>query len=365
MNAILLAAGLVPLWWPDPLPPPHPKCSCPLECPDSELESLEFELDGVLQVCAGTTAEGPACRLSDSLQLVGLGPVREGRRNGLWYEWDEAGRPLAAGPFQAGRVHGLWLTWHENGVLSGSGWWAHGVQSGPWQTWTEDGRLIATGSKLDGDSVGDFRSYFPSGALRVEGQYAAGQRTGEWTWYNEDGSLFKVGSFVAVEHRGLGRWPSHGSRSGAWRFYDHRGLLQAAGEYGDGQPIGAWEFGDPLSGHIRARGHFERGPRGRSVPHGRWDFWSVAGEQTASGAFLLGQPDGEWSLEDQRHGRMTRLVFQNGVALGSPSTPAPEGAGRRIEQLMNDTLAPLRSTGNQTTKGASAVTARGTAAAPP
>lgn len=70
------------------------------------------------------------------------GPVRDGKKHGLWKAWYKDGTKWSEGYFQHDMNHGRHTVWHENGQIFYEGNYIVGQRSGIWKFWAEDGRLL-------------------------------------------------------------------------------------------------------------------------------------------------------------------------------------------------------------------------------
>lgn len=70
------------------------------------------------------------------------GPVKEGKKHGLWKAWYKDGTKWSEGNFQHDMNHGQHTVWHENGQKFYEGSYIVGQRSGIWTFWGEDGRLL-------------------------------------------------------------------------------------------------------------------------------------------------------------------------------------------------------------------------------
>ena len=70
------------------------------------------------------------------------GPVKDGKKHGLWKAWYKDGTKWSEGNFQHDMNHGRHTVWHENGQKFYEGNYIVGQRTGIWTFWAEDGRLL-------------------------------------------------------------------------------------------------------------------------------------------------------------------------------------------------------------------------------
>ena len=69
------------------------------------------------------------------------GTYKNGKKDGLWTEWDENGRKRIKGINKDGRRDGLWTWWYENGQKEGEDNYKNGELISQ-ECWDEDGNKI-------------------------------------------------------------------------------------------------------------------------------------------------------------------------------------------------------------------------------
>ena len=90
---------------------------------------------------------------------------KDGKQDGLWIEYREAGMKGIEGTYKNGKADGLWTEWHGDG-----------------KKWKE---ITWKNGKLDGLYTG----WYWNGQKSKEGTYKNDFPDGLWTYYNEDGSI--------------------------------------------------------------------------------------------------------------------------------------------------------------------------------
>jgi len=89
-----------------------------------------------------------------------------GQPNGLWQEWDSAGRVRMTAEWKNGRGEGVWMYFHPNGIVSERSWVANDVWHGPSEGWHANGQKAFEGTWRDGAKDGPFRYWDEAGAPR-------------------------------------------------------------------------------------------------------------------------------------------------------------------------------------------------------
>jgi antitoxin component YwqK of YwqJK toxin-antitoxin module len=153
-------------------------------------------------------------------QVHEKGPVKDGRRSGMWVAFHPNGKMSATSRWD-GDTYMLLNTWSEKGepqVENGSGAmvvtgdsgktlikgnYRNGLQDGEWSFFYPDNGAVMqvlryAGGFLEGPASG----YYPSGTVEWQGSFKKNEREGEWIWYHEDGSVSTRVSLVAGKKDG-------------------------------------------------------------------------------------------------------------------------------------------------------------------
>jgi len=77
-------------------------------------------------------------------QLMEIGYLKDGRREGRWMKWDGNGAKLSE------------IGWHEDRL------------EGAYQTWYTNGQVKEEGQTRDGEMDGEWKEYYPNGQLRSQ-----------------------------------------------------------------------------------------------------------------------------------------------------------------------------------------------------
>lgn len=189
---------------------------------------------------------------------------RDGKREGVWREYDEKGNVVSSQTYQ-------------NGVLTGQG-------------------IVDT----DGKRRGYFKEFYPDNSLRAEGLFVEGQRSGEWKYYYQNGKVQEVGSYTEGQPDGTWIWYYEngqkqieeqfykGMENGPYIEYDTKGNTIVAGTYFDGMKNGKWteQIGD-----MHTHGEYRNDKQ-----VGEWVSYYNNDKMAFRGTFNAGYPDGEHSF---------------------------------------------------------------------
>ena len=186
---------------------------------------------------------------------------RDGKREGVWREFDEQGHVINSQTYQ-------------KGVLTGEG-------------------IVDT----DGKRRGGYKEFYPDNSIRTEGVFVDGKRSGEWTFYYQNGKVQEVGNYVEGEPDGLWVWYYDngqkqieeqfvkGQANGPYKEYDTKGNLIVSGTYFDDMKAGKWteQIGD-----MRTEGEYRNDKQ-----VGEWVSYYDNNKMAFRGTFNAGYPDGE------------------------------------------------------------------------
>ena len=186
---------------------------------------------------------------------------RDGKREGVWREFDEKGNVINSQTYQ-------------KGVLVGQG-------------------IVDT----DGKRRGYYKEFYPNSTLRAEGLFTDGKRSGEWKFYYQNGTIQEIGTYQEGEPDGIWIWYYDngqkqieeqffkGTPNGPYTEYDSRGNTIVTGTYFDGMKNGKWteEIGD-----MRTQGEYRNDKQ-----VGEWVSYYDNDKMAFRGSFNAGYPDGE------------------------------------------------------------------------
>lgn len=186
---------------------------------------------------------------------------RDGRREGVWREFDEEGNVINS------------QTYHKGGLVSEGVVGTDGKRRGEYKEFFADSTLRAEGLFIDGLRSGEWKFYYQNGKLQEVGRYKEGEPEGLWIWYHDNGQKQIEEEF----YKGL--------HNGSYKEYDAKGNLIVSGTYFDGLKNGKWmeQIGD-----IKTEGEYRND---RQV--GEWTSYYDNGQMAFRGKFNAGYPDGE------------------------------------------------------------------------
>ena len=126
-----------------------------LKCPaGSKLTVLEGEGNKAEFCGKGKVLHGPAREWYPNGTQRTLDNWSDGKKSGLWIEWDEMGVKRGEHCYRAGELNGRETLWHANSKRASLTHYKAGLKSGPIAQWALDGMQIAAGQFLDGESDG-------------------------------------------------------------------------------------------------------------------------------------------------------------------------------------------------------------------
>ena len=186
---------------------------------------------------------------------------RDGKREGVWREFDEQGNVLNSQTYQKGVLVG-------QGIVD-----TDGKRRGLFKEFYPDNSLRAEGVFVDGLRSGEWKFYYHNGQIQEIGSYQEGQPDGIWTWYYDNGQKQIEEQFFK------------GTPNGSYKEYDSRGNIIVTGTYFDGMKNGKWteEIGD-----MRTQGEYRNDKQ-----IGEWVSYYDNDKLAFKGTFNAGYPDGE------------------------------------------------------------------------
>ena len=145
----------------------------------------------------------------DNGQKESEGYYIEGKKEGIWKEWDRWGKLLSKGKYKDGLKDGKWIDQTSWNVIYdsiqfpeyyneyfgnnqfGEGNYKGGLKNGKWKTWSYDG--ISSYRNYKNDTLdGNYLEYYIYGGPHVpiiKGTFLAGKKTGEWYFFDPGGIL--------------------------------------------------------------------------------------------------------------------------------------------------------------------------------
>ena len=130
--------------------------------------------------------------------------MRDGKKYGIYKEWNDDGGLLKEGYYKSGLMSKKWNFYYENGKINGieltlngndtvsSKKYVFGVKSGQWKSFYNNGKPKEYATYKFNQLEGPFIHFFENGNKQYEGNYYRGKRTNDWIYYNSKGRpIFK------------------------------------------------------------------------------------------------------------------------------------------------------------------------------
>ena len=186
---------------------------------------------------------------------------RDGKREGVWREFDEDGNVINSQTYQKGALVG-------QGIVG-----TDGKRRGEYKEFYPDSTLRAEGLFIDGLRSGEWKFFYHNGKVQEVGSYKEGQPDGPWTWYYDNGQKQIEEQFYK------------GQPNGPYKEYDSKGNVIVSGTYFDGMKNGKWteQIGD-----MRSEGEYRNDKQ-----VGEWTSYYDNDNMAFRGKFNAGYPDGE------------------------------------------------------------------------
>lgn len=186
---------------------------------------------------------------------------RDGKREGVWREFDEQGNVIKSQTYNKGALVG-------EGIVG-----TDGKRRGEYNEFYPDSTLRAEGLFIDGLRSGEWKFYYHNGKLQEIGSYKEGNPDGPWTWYYDNGQKQIEEQFYK------------GQPNGPYKEYDAKGNLIVSGTYFDGMKNGKWteQIGD-----MRTQGEYRNDKQ-----VGEWVSYYDNDKLEFRGSFNAGYPDGQ------------------------------------------------------------------------
>ena len=186
---------------------------------------------------------------------------RDGRREGVWREFDEEGNVINSQTYKKGALM-------SEGVVG-----TDGKRRGEYKEFFADSSLRAEGLFIDGLHSGEWKFYYQNGKLQEVGSYKEGEPDGVWIWYYDNGQKQIEEQFYKGQH------------NGPYKEYDSKGNVIVSGTYFDGMKNGKWieDIGD-----MHTEGEYRNDKQ-----VGEWTSYYDNDKMAFRGTFNAGYPDGE------------------------------------------------------------------------
>jgi len=122
----------------------------------------------------------------ESGELVKLGYLKQGRKEGMWMDWYESGRKKSQIHWTEDRMDGPFLVWHEKGPIKVVGQTKDGEVDGQWNEFYSNGQLASRSLNRTGHLV-DISVWKPDGTACNQSKVNHGN--GSFLRYFENGSV--------------------------------------------------------------------------------------------------------------------------------------------------------------------------------
>ena len=168
----------------------------------------------------------------DDGSLKGRGRIVNSSKTGNWvyfHPGTNGTQKLFEGAYLNGKRNGIWKEFDEKGKLLATVGYSNGVLNGEVTVFFENSNIPHT-TKLyrNGIQTGAFAEHYPKGNLKERSMYVNGQRDGAATFFYPSGKIHSRGSY------------SKGFKEGRWQYNDEKGLPLESGTYSNGIKTGAW-----------------------------------------------------------------------------------------------------------------------------
>ncbi len=246
---------------------------------------------------------------------------KDGRKEGLFRSFDDAGKPTTAAIFQGdrkmsegevsdvGALQGHWIEYYGTGEKRAEGEYKEGKKDGPWTFFHRGGEVEQKGNYVNGLPQGEWVWFFEGGGRHREERYRKGKEDGTSAEYDSAGTVITQGEYI------------DGLKDGQWLYQlgDHKEV----GAYRDGLKDGEW---------VHTYGNGKRAFVGRYVngdPTGKHRWWWPNGELKMEGRYSAGLQEGDFNHFDANGMLSLTIKYRNGaeVKLDDTKLPPPYEAG--------------------------------------
>ncbi len=132
-------------------------------------------------------------KCNDANQLIELGYLSKGRKDGLWISWDDEGGKISEIYWQDDRMDGPFSVWHPSGQSKVIGQTRDGEVDGKWTEYYTSGRMAYQSINRLGH-LEEIKVWRPDGSLCQESGVIDGN--GSFYRYFEDGSIELFRTFL-------------------------------------------------------------------------------------------------------------------------------------------------------------------------
>jgi antitoxin component YwqK of YwqJK toxin-antitoxin module len=178
-----------------------------------------------------------------------------------------------------GRKQGLWYNYNNEGNISSKGSYKNGLMDGYWEFYWENGKISSKGSFINGDRDGMWESYWFSGKLSVKGRYKNGSYNGIWEKYSNTGEL--EGKYLYEDGKLIKKIPLTESK----KLFIPRKLSGENSRWSD------WNNSQPIKDGVRINQYDNEGRK-----QGYWEFYYSSGNIHSKGNYTNGKNDGVWEF---------------------------------------------------------------------
>lgn len=141
------------------------------------LPERSMAMDGWYKDKDCNTAQGIVLWYYPNRILKSRGAYVNGKKEGIWLEYDEEGRMNDSATYAAGRIKGVRMKWYPGGMPSDSMQF-DGAGNGVEVSWYEDGSIASAGYwVLDTLKKGRWKYYHRNGNIMATEDYMDGERT--------------------------------------------------------------------------------------------------------------------------------------------------------------------------------------------
>jgi len=125
--------------------------------------------------------------LEKRVDTIEINQYKNGKKEGLWRTYYEAGQLKTEGNYETGLKEGLHRTWEDNGILLLEGFYAKGKANGLMKWFHERGHLAGEGNMENGIRIGKWKICdVQENGFCIEANFKDGKRDGIWKIYHED-----------------------------------------------------------------------------------------------------------------------------------------------------------------------------------
>ncbi len=262
--------------------------------------------------------------------------------NGLRTWYYENGQKHREGNFKDGKPEGLSTSWHENGLKQMEVTFKGGKMNGLLTSWYPEGQKYSEQNYKDGKQDGPSIGWFGNGKKRVEVSYKDGHQQGiRRNWY-ENGKekseyTYNQGKLVTAS-----AWKINGVRcmetdvvdgDGVGVFYGNDGVVKGQSTYKAGSEVSSTFITWDENGCKRS----ETSRRGNKK-HGLHTFWNANGEKSAVYNYKNDKLDGpmiQWHKNGQKS---FSCNYQEGKPDGLSNSWYANGKKRKTQTWDNGKL---------------------------